>query len=103
MLDVELARQQWRDGSRRVEANRGDPAAYERLHRHVEVVRSELRRRVGQTFTLEELVGVYERADVWTQPLLYEAVPEESPPPDTATVADAAFDAYAVGATDYTP
>ena len=62
-LDVQLARQQWEEGRRRLERTRSDPAAYARLAAQVELVAGQLRRRVGQTFTLEELARAYDGAD----------------------------------------
>jgi hypothetical protein len=102
-VDVELARQQWESGNRRLEEARVDRAAYARLYAQVEVVTAELRRRVGQTFTLAELAAAYARADDWTREALTEARPENAPPPDIATAADAAFHLYSRGATDYSP
>jgi hypothetical protein len=102
-VDIELARQQWRDGSRRIERARADPALYAQLHLQVELVIAQLRRRVGQTFTLSELAETYARADDWARFVLDEADPEASPPPDASTVTDAAFHTYARGASDYAP
>jgi hypothetical protein len=102
-LDVVLARQQWEDGRRRIEQMRSDPVAYARLAAQVELVASELRRRVGQTFTLAELARAYDGADDWARDVLDDAREEDAPPPDTATIADAAFQLYARGASDYTP
>jgi hypothetical protein len=102
-LDVQLARQQWEDGRRRIEQTRSDPAVYARLHHQVELVARELRKRVGVTFTLEELAAVYDRAEDWARDLLHEARDEDAPPPETSTVADAAFHRYARGASDYSP
>jgi hypothetical protein len=102
-LDVGLARQHWADGHRRVERVRSDPAAYARLAAQVELVASELRQRVGQTFTLAELARAYDGADEWAREVLEDAREEDAPPPDTATVADAAFQLYARGASDYAP
>jgi hypothetical protein len=102
-LDIELARQQWDEGRRRVEAARRDPDRYARLHDQVDLVTAGLRRRVGQSFTLEELAEAYASADDWTRALLFDAAPEGAPPPESATAADAAFHRYALGATDYTP
>ena len=48
VVEIELARQQWQDGSRRIERARSDPALYARLHSQVDVVIAELRRRIGQ-------------------------------------------------------
>jgi len=102
-VDVDLARHQWEDGRRRIEALRTDPGAYRRLSAQVEVVTSELRRRLGQTFTLEELASAYDGADEWARDVLDDAREEGEPPPEMPTVADAAFYAYARGASDYAP
>ncbi|NUR77126.1 MAG: hypothetical protein HOQ28_12680 [Thermoleophilia bacterium] len=102
-MDVELARQQWRDGNRRVEDTRGNHARYVQLTGQVDVVVAGLRRRVGQVFTLAELVEAYGGADDWARELLEEADPEGPPPAEPGTVADAAFHVYARGATDYRP
>jgi len=98
-MEVELARQHWRDGLRRVESS----AQYHRLMEQVEVVSSGLRQRVGQVFTLAELAGVYDGADEWARSLLDDADPEAPPVTEPGTVADAAFHLYARGATDYRP
>jgi hypothetical protein len=102
-VDVELARQHWDEGRRRVEAARPDAARYARLNEQVDLVTSALRRRVGQSFTLDDLVREYAAADDWAAALLHDAVAEDAPPPETATAADAAFHRYALGATDYVP
>jgi hypothetical protein len=102
-VDVELARQQWDEGRRRVEAARPDHARYARLNEQVDLVTSSLRQRVGQSFTLDDLAREYASADDWAAALLHDAVPEGAPPPETATAADAAFHRYALGATDYVP
>jgi hypothetical protein len=102
-MQVELARQQWQDGNRRVEGARGDTPRYRRLVGGVELVVDALRQRVGQTFTLDELAAAYDGADDWVRELLEEADPAGSPPHEPGTVADAAFHAYARGAVDYRP
>jgi hypothetical protein len=103
-VEIELARQQWQDGSRRIERARAEPALYAHLHMQVELVIAELRRRVGQTFTLDELAETYAGADEWARFVLDDAEEPEGPPPVAAsTVADAAFYVYARGASDYTP
>ncbi len=102
-MDVRLARQQWEDGRRRLERLRTDPPAYARLSAQVELVLAALRLRVGQTFTLAELAAAYDDADDWARELLHGAREEDAPPPDTATVADAAFQVYARGASDFVP
>ncbi|HEV2590734.1 MAG TPA: hypothetical protein VGU02_02455, partial [Gaiellaceae bacterium] len=66
-MDVELARQQWEDGNRRIEALRSDARRYRELLGQVEIVLGELRKRVGQIFTLDELADAYDRADDWAR------------------------------------
>ena len=103
MMDVELARHHWEDGRRKVEATRRDAAAYRRLTAQVELVTSELRRRLGQTYTLADLATAYDGADDWARDVLDDAREHGAPPPETPTVADAAFYVYARGASDYAP
>ena len=102
-MDLDLARQQWEDGNRRIEAARSDPGRYRSLSAQVDVVISGLRERVGQVFTLDELAGAYDGADEWARTLLDEADPEGAPSHEPGTVSDAAFHAYARGAADYRP
>ena len=102
-VDVQLARQHWEDGRGRIEQARSDVSAYARLNAQVELVATELRKRVGQTFTLEELAVAYDRAEDWARDLLHEARDEDAPPPETPIVTDAAFHRYARGARDYVP
>jgi hypothetical protein len=102
-MDLELARQQWEDGNRRIEQARSDPARYRRLTGQVDAVVAGLRKRVGQTFTLAELARAYDGADEWARTLLDDADPEAPPTPAAGTIADAAFHVYARGASDYRP
>ncbi len=102
-MELDLARQQWADGDRRIEAARPDPRRYGDLRSQVDVVIAGLRERVGQVFTLEELAGAYDGADEWARSLLDDADPEGLPSSEPGTVADAAFHAYARGAADYSP
>jgi hypothetical protein len=103
MTEIELARQQWEDGNRRIEATRGDRDRYALLHSQVEIVVRALRRRVGQIFTLAELAEVYDGADDWAREQLDEADPEAPPTVEVGTVTDGAFHVYARGASDYNP
>jgi hypothetical protein len=102
-LNVELARHQWEDGLRRIERSPADSAGSRRLAAEVELIVAELRCRIGQVFTLEELAASYDGAVEWARQVLHDARPEELPPPDTATVTDAAFQTFARGASDYSP
>jgi hypothetical protein len=100
---VEHARQQWEEGHRRLESRAPERAVYERLHAQLDSLTDELRRRVGQTFTLEQLANVYAGAERWSRDAALRGAPETARPEDLATVEDAAFHLYARGAVDYVP
>lgn len=100
---VEVARQQWQQGYRRLQEEARSPGAEAALREQVEAVTEELRRRLGSAFTLAELARLYEDADRWA----WEAIAARSPRPGwarwAATAADAAFHLYARAARDYRP
>jgi hypothetical protein len=96
---VEHARQQWEEGRRRLQSYAEDRALYGRLYAQVETVTGELNRRLGQTFTLAELVGAYREADQWLPQVLGPSTGAEH----LALVQDAAFHLHARGAVDYAP
>jgi hypothetical protein len=100
---LEMTRREWEDGNRRLQAAASDHQLYERLLAEVELVLDQLRRRVGQTFTLGELVSAYGESDRWVQEALQEAEPAPGWPARTTTVQDAAFHLYSRGAVDYRP
>ena len=60
--EVESARREWEEGSRRLDEQARDRDAADRLLVQVDAVTDELRRRVGGTFTLAELTRVYAEA-----------------------------------------
>ena len=64
MSAVELARQEWEEGFRRLQSTVDDRPLYGRVWRQVEVVIEELRRRVGATYTLAYRVRLV-RDDRW--------------------------------------
>jgi hypothetical protein len=100
---VEVARQEWEEGSRRFEAARGDPRGYRQLLELLELVLDELRRRIGQTYTLAELVAAYGESEHWAREVLEERATAPGWPRDLTLVLAAAFDAYQRGAIDYEP
>jgi hypothetical protein len=103
-VDVELARQQWKDGQRRLdETRRDDVQRFAGLAGQVDIVVAALRGRVGQTFTLSELADAYDGADDWVRELLDDEDLDGGPLTEAGTIADAAFESYARGATDYRP
>jgi hypothetical protein len=103
MSHVEVARQEWEEGTRRLEAARGEGRRYRQLLGLLDLVLDELRKRIGQTYTLRELVAAYGESDRWAREVLDERAPEPGWPRDLTTVLAAAFDAYQRGATDYEP
>jgi hypothetical protein len=95
-MRAESTRQEWEEGYRRVQATRADRRRYRALMADVDAVRDELRRKVGQTFTLDELAGVYLEADSWMRDVV-------SDQRELPLIGAAAFRLHARGATDYSP
>jgi cobyrinic acid a,c-diamide synthase len=101
---LESTRHEWAEGNRRLQAAAvGDRTLYERLLAEVDLVLEQLRRRVGQTFTLRELASAYGEADRWVQEAMIEAEPAPGWPARTTIAQDAAFHLYSRGALDYRP
>jgi hypothetical protein len=103
MSRVEVARQEWEEGSRRLEAARGDGRRYRQLLELQGLLLDELRKQVGQTYALWELVTAYGDADRWAREVLEERATAPGWQRDLTTVLAAAFDVYQRGATDYEP
>jgi len=89
----------WRAGERRVEA--APPAERAELERVVEAIVAELRRRIGITFTVDELAGLYDRGTDWCLEVAQRVAPEAPYAWEASVVADAAFNRYVRTATDY--
>ncbi len=100
--DLESARLEWEHAYRDLEEVARDPVLEDRIGAQLEVIYTELRRRVGGTFTLRELADEYVTADGWTRDVLSE---QGAPgwPRTLALVEGAAFHLYARGAVDYQP
>ena len=101
-IALETVRKEWDDAHRRLAAE-VDSTRRERLYAQVEVVTAELRKRVGQTFTLGDLATAYEHADGWALDALEERVPFPGWPRSAALATEAAFYQYQRGAVDYRP
>jgi hypothetical protein len=100
---LETTRHDWSEGYRRLQAAGGEHPLYERLLAEVDLLLEQLRRRVGQTFTLDELADAYRDADRWVQETFVEAGAAPGWPARAATAQDAAFHLYSRGALDYRP
>jgi hypothetical protein len=100
---LDVVRREWEQGYRRFEAASSEPVAGDRLRRQLEVVTDELRKRIGQTFTLDELAAAYDDADAWARQVVSEHAATPGWPRTLALVEDAAFYLYQRGAVDYKP
>jgi hypothetical protein len=89
---------QWEEGARELAAI-DDPRSRRVADRVVNAIRVELRRRIGPTFSAEELADLYGEGTDWAQQIAIEVAPEASD--DAQILADAAFWAYLRGAGDY--
>ena len=100
---IEIARREWDEGSRRLESAREDGQRYRQLLQLLELILDELRKRVGQTYTLRELVAAYGDSERWGREVLEERAQAPGWPRDLTLVLAAAFGAYQRGAVDYEP
>ena len=103
MSQIEVARQEWEEGSRLLEAARDDGRRYRQLLELLDLVLDELRKRVGQTYTLGELVAAYDQSERWGREVLEERAETPGWARDLTIVLAATFDAYQRGAIDYEP
>jgi hypothetical protein len=103
MPNVAGARREWEEGNRRFLEEARDPARADALHRQLEAVTEELRRRVGGTFTIAELVAAYTGSERWVLHVVEERAPSKGWARTATLAADAAFHAYSRGARDYEP
>ena len=100
---AEHARQEWQEAERELAEEAGDRRRHARLLAQVDAVTAELRKRIGQTFTLDELAEEYGRAERWSRDVVEDSDPLPDWPRTLSMVEGAAFHRYARGATDYTP
>lgn len=98
-MSFDSAVQQWREGLRRLD----DAPPHERpaLERVTERVYEQLRRRLGSTFTLDELADLYDDGTSWTLDLAAQVAPGAPWAWDQRIVADAAFGRYMREAVDF--
>ena len=99
-MGFETAIHQWRAGERRLAA--AERAQRPALDRVTDRIVAELRRRLGGTFTTDELVDLYERdGTAWCLDVAVSAAPSAPWAWDMRTVADAAFARYLREAADF--
>lgn len=89
---------QWEEGARELAAI-DDPRRRRLADRVVSAVRVELRRRIGPTFSADELASLYGEGTDWAQQIAIDVAPAAAD--DAQVLADAAFFIYLRGAGDY--
>ena len=94
----------------KVKASLSDWSVYARCRRRygqllgfLSILLAELRRRVGQAYTLEDLAAAYADSERWASEVMQERAEAPGWARDLTTVLAAAFDAYQRGAIDYEP
>ena len=97
--DFEIAFSQWREGERRMAGAPLEQRAA--LDAVVGRLLAELRRRLGGTFTSDELVELYARGTDWCTELAMDVAPGAPWAWDARTVADTAFLHYLREARDF--
>jgi hypothetical protein len=92
---IENARFQWEDGERRL--RQADEQTRSDLERATWAVLDELRRRLGSTFTVQELATLYASGTDWADDIAY----GKRAGSDSGAVVDAAFNRYAREAANF--
>jgi hypothetical protein len=98
-MAFDTAIQQWRAGERRLES--APPEQRPALERVTQAIHDELRRRLGSTFTVDELAELYDRGTGWCLDVAYATAPGAPWAWDARVVADAAFNRYLREAADF--
>ena len=101
--DVQSSRQDWEEAFRRYETELRDPTQAERLRPQLTLLREELRKRIGSTFTLAELADSYRTSEPWARDAISERAAAPGWPRTLSIVEGAAFHVYSRGAVDYGP
>jgi len=89
---------QWETGKRRLEEI-SEPRERRLADRVVDAMRDELRRRIGPTFSAEELAELYGEGTDWCQQVAIDVAPAMEE--EAQSLGDAAFWLYLRGATDF--
>lgn len=99
MASFELVQQEWKQGERRA-AELG-PQQRVAVDHVIDELVAELRRRLGSTFTVDELVLLYDSGTSWCLDVAYALAPGAPWAWDPRTTADAAFARYVREAQDF--
>jgi hypothetical protein len=102
-IALDQTRREWEQGHRRLQQEIREAPRGATLLAELDAVTAELRRRLGQTFTLAELADAYVVSEAWAREAVAETEPADGWPRRLATVTEAAFYLYSRGAVDYEP
>jgi hypothetical protein len=102
-IALDQTRREWELGHRRLQREVRETPRGQAWLDELEAVTAELRRRVGQRFTLDLLAAAYPSAEAWSREAVEETEPASGWPRRLSTVTDAAFHLYSRGAVDYEP
>ena len=97
---VQVAMIEWEDGLRRLEELQLPARREEVIRRVVDEIVAELERRLGQSFTLVELVSVYDGSAMWARDIAQRTA-QDVWAHDLSIVQDAAFARFARNAIDF--
>jgi hypothetical protein len=89
---------QWEEGARELAAI-DDPPRRRLADRVIGAIQVELRRRIGPTFSAEQLADLYGEGTDWAQQIAIDVAPAASG--EAQTLADAAFWSYLRGAGNF--
>jgi hypothetical protein len=92
---------QWEEGASRLRELSAEPRAARTAYRAVDAIREELRRRIGPTFSAQELAELYGRGTDWCLEAALQAAPMSAVDLDPQAIVDGAFYLYLRGASDY--
>src|SRR5438270_897711 len=81
-------------GSGRLQQDLTEAPRAEPMLAELDAVTAELRRRVGQSFTLAELADAYATSEPWAREAVAETEPARGWPRRLSTITDAAFHLY---------
>ena len=92
---------QWEQGASRLRELSREPRSARSASRGIDATREEIRRRIGPTFTAQELAELYASGTDWALEAARHAAPMEAVDLDTEAIVDGAFFLYLRGAMDY--
>jgi hypothetical protein len=98
---VDNALFQWEQGASRLRELSARPRQARAAARAVDAIRDELRRRIGPTFSAQELAELYGHGTDWALEAARHAAPMEAVDLDSEAIIDGAFYHHLHGAYDY--